>query len=1090
MVRSTVGVLSCLVTVLSVCAAVPAVAGAKPYGQIVVVAGSGETGYSGDGHAATDARIGDRGGIAVGPDGMLYLADSWGGRVRAVNGDGVIDTVPGTRALRSPETDGPERNGWQYSPSDRPGSVAIGPDGALYVLGNMTLRRRGPDGAFTTIIETTAAGIDDPHDIAVGPDGSVYLSGSIAEGDGAGVVRIDPAGKPAVIAGGGPLDPLGANGRPATEARLAGLSTRIAVDARGAVYLVAPGDSYSPRRPSTLHRIDPDGTLHTVAGAGEAGFSGDGGPADAAALSGELGGVAVAADGTVFFHDRMNRLVRTIDTRGVISSVASPVPFDAEGAPDLAIGPHGDVYLTSGARVYRMVRDGDEPAAGSGRAPDYPSRFPDDEPGTVRTVVGSGRDEDVREPRSAERHERLRIEVGPDGSRYYADAMRHRVMKVAADGTSTVLAGTGAADFAGDGGPAELAALNAPTGLAVGGDGSVYIADSGNERLRKVDPKGVITTVAGNGEQGDPGGTWGEYVTVHGDGGPATAATVTPADVAVGPDGSLYVAEDDDERVRRITPDGVVSTLAGGGDRYEEEADGHPAAETDFFRPIAVTVAPDGSVYLLEDDVETGAPAVRVIDRAGIIRTVAGDSYRSEYEAGFAGDGGPAVGADLNNPRDIATGPDGALYIADSYNGRVRVVSPGSGTISTLAGTGERADSGDRAAATNAAVNEPQTVAAGADGVVYLISTPGDRIRAIRGGTITTVATIAKPDDTLASGPATRTAVSVEAVAVDHDGSLLVTSRQGWLGRVDAKGTLSRFPQRPDLEIVDLVAVAPDGTRYVESGDVVYRLSRDGVPEPVAGGGPAQQQVNDQVEPGQAATLDTFGPVADLAVSPAGRLYVATDGGVYRLEDDGTLAARYRAQGEEEVHGIAVDAEDRLYVAAGEADRVYRVAADGKPTTFAGNGPSVTDNENGDGATEASLNYACDVAVDGGGNVYIGTFDGVRRVGTDGTITTVAGNSGIDGTRGQLDSMTFDRHGNLYYVDSLRHQVLAVVRPGELSDPFPWGTVIWLSAGALVLLAAGWFGLRRWPRRDDEATEPPAGPDSTTTPDAESAEEG
>jgi sugar lactone lactonase YvrE len=139
-------------------------------------------------------------------------------------------------------------------------------------------------------------------------------------------------------------------------------------------------------------------------------------------------------------------------------------------------------------------------------------------------------------------------------------------------------------------------------------------------------------------------------------------------------------------------------------------------------------------VYLLDDQVDGMRPSVRMIDPAGIVRTVAGDSYRDDWEGGFGGDGGPATRAELNNPQDIATGPDGTLYIADTHNSRIRAVDP-AGTITTFAGTGQRADSGDDAAATQAALNEPQTIAVGADGAVHVITSDGDRIRQIAKGT-------------------------------------------------------------------------------------------------------------------------------------------------------------------------------------------------------------------------------------------------------------------------------------------------------------------------------------------------------------------
>lgn len=1049
MSRFVVGV-ACLVAAVSVGA--PAAATervAQPGGQVVTVAGIGEGGYSGDGHRATDARIGDRGGIAVGPDGTLYIADYGSGRVRSVNGDGIIDTVPGSRALRSPETDGPEVNGWQYSPSDRPSAVTVTGDGTLYIAGNRTVRRLAPDGRSTFIAEIGDI-VSYASDIAVDGAGTVYVGGSDQ------VVKIDPAGTITQFAGGGALNPVDANGKPATEARLTGLDIPIAVDAEGAVYVVAPAED----SPASLHRVDPDGTMHTVAGGREPGFAGDGGPASEARLSGRLGGVAVDSDGVVYVHDQGNRLVRAIDPEGVITSVLPTVPFDGFDTAVMAVGPDGDLYIRSESRVHRLVRDApeEEPAG----AADYPSPFAGDEPGTVHAVAGSGEEEIRQEVLVPDEPGRpMRIAVGPDGSRYYSDTDQNRVMKVAADGTTSVFAGTGEIEHAGDGGKATEAALSLPAGLDVGPDGSVYIADSGNERVRKVDPSGVITTVAGNGVAGDPGGSFGEEVTVHGDGGPATAATVTPSDVAVAGDGSLYIAEDDNKRISRVAPDGTITTVGGGGDRWQDDADGHPAVEADFFQLIAIALGPDGRVYVLDDGVDFTRPAVRMIDSAGIVRTVAGDSYRDELETGFGGDGGPADAAELNNPRDLAVGPDGVLYIADTYNARLRAVDP-HGTITTLAGTGERADSGDDGPATAAAVNEPQAVAVGADGVVSVIGMAGDRIREIKGGTITTVATLGEQEAAAPAGdqPALETSVDAQSVAVDHDGGLLIVDQVGGLSKVDTDGMLTQPFDQDEMQAVQAVTVAPDGTRYVAANNIVFRMRGDSRGLPVAGGGPPPTEGGDQVDADEAATLAVFGNISDLAVSPGGRLYIVSDQNVYRV-NDGKVETAY--SGDAAVGAIAVDAEERLYVAASDAYQVYSVTADGERTTVAGDGSSaIWDEESGE-ATEVPVDPS-DVAVDNAGNLYIGGYDGIHRVDSDGTILRVAENPSRDGSTSPITGLAFDRHGNLYYVDNTTSEVKVLVQPGELSGPFNWVMAIWIAVVVLALAAAGWYGLR-WRQR-------------------------
>lgn len=195
-------------------------------------------------------------------------------------------------------------------------------------------------------------------------------------------------------------------------------------------------------------------------------------------------------------------------------------------------------------------------------------------------------------------------------------------------------------------------------------------------------------------------------------------------------------------------------------------------------------------------------------------------------------------------------------------------------------------------------------------------------------------------------------------------------------------------------------------------------------------------------------------------MSPAGRLYIATQDAVYRLDDDGTLAVVYRAHGEQApVTGIAVDKDERLYLAVAEADQVYRVTAGGERTTI------------------AELSYPAYVAVDSGGNVYVATSDGIRRVDENGTITKVASVEGVG-------PLVLDRHGDLYYVDN-HSRVKVLVQPGQLAGPFPWGTVIWVAVGTLAALALGtigWFGPRLWNYRNNPPVPAPVDGESTPAP--------
>jgi RHS repeat-associated protein len=300
--------------------------------------------------------------------------------------------------------------------------------------------------------------------------------------------------------------------------------------------------------------------------------------------------------------------------------------------------------------------------------------------------------------------------VGPDGSLFIADTYNARIRRVGPDGVITTVAGNGTPGFRGDGGPATAAQLNGPAGVAVGPDGSLYIADSGNYRVRRVGPDGIITTLAGNGSSG--------FV---GDGSPAAAARLTlPTGVAVGPDGSLFIADFWDHRVRRVGPDGVITTVAGNG-TFGFSGDGGPATTAQLYSPWGVTVGPDGSLYV----VDSLNNRIRRVGPDGVITTVAGNGT-----FGFSGDGGPATQARLERPNGIAVGPDGSLFIADTYNARIRRVGP-DGVITTVAGNGTFGFGGDSGPAAAARLGRSFGLAVGPDSSLYIADSDNNRVRRV-----------------------------------------------------------------------------------------------------------------------------------------------------------------------------------------------------------------------------------------------------------------------------------------------------------------------------------------------------------------------
>ncbi len=290
----------------------------------------------------------------------------------------------------------------------------------------------------------------------------------------------------------------------------------------------------------------------------------------------------------------------------------------------------------------------------------------------------------------------------------------------AAPGDVHVFAGIGLRGYSGDGGPAAAARFGAPYGVLADGAGNVYISDSTSQRIRKVDPQGNAATVAGDGKAG-----------FSGDGGKAAVAQVhNPAQLCMDTAGSLYFADSANNRVRKIDPSGKIMTLAGTG-KEGFSGDNGPALMASLNHPLGVAVDSQGGVYIAD----SANHCVRKVDQAGTILAYAGTG-----QAGNSGDGGPATSARLDHPTGLAVDADDNLYIADYYSQCVRRVTP-SGTITTVAGTGQAGYSGDGGPAAAAQLNYPSGVAAGPSGSIIIADRYNQRLRLVDGsGNISTIA--------------------------------------------------------------------------------------------------------------------------------------------------------------------------------------------------------------------------------------------------------------------------------------------------------------------------------------------------------------
>lgn len=620
----------------------------------------------GDGLAAIAAQLSDAQGVASDRFGNIYIADADNHRVRKVSLSGVIQTVAGT------------------------GSPGFSGDG-------------GP---------AAEAKLNAPYGVAVDSTGNLY----IADLGNARVRRVAPDGAIATVAGNGQRGSLGDGGR-AINAQL--ISPRnVAVDNQDALY-ISDFDGHRVRKVAGAG-WNPDAVIQTIAGTGVAGAQGEGG----SALSADLAypaGIAVDFAGALYIADSGNRRIRRV-LNGVMTTV--PLPDVLLGLPTgLAVDGGGALYIadSGGRRVFKRTYAGAVLLlAGRGE-------------NTLLATLDSARD----------------IAVDGQGNLFIADG--RRVRKLTSFGFATTIAGDGSFGYRGDGGIATSAQLNGPSGVAVDFDGNVYVGDQKNHRVRKISSIGLISTIAGNGTPGSgveglsavntplsaPGGVWMDSGSVlwiteyfgnrvrrllpggalasvagtgtagfNGDGYAVLSQLKTPSQAALDGAGNLYVADSGNHRIRKVTPSGLMTTVAGTGSPGFS-GDGGPATAAQISFPECVAFDHAGNLYIADTDNHR----IRKVDRDGNISTIAGQT------APF-----------LSFPGGIAVDRDQNIYIADSGNHQILKLSP-AGDLTKVAGTGGYGFSGDDGPALAAEFNNPASIAVDGAGNIYVADLNNNRIR-------------------------------------------------------------------------------------------------------------------------------------------------------------------------------------------------------------------------------------------------------------------------------------------------------------------------------------------------------------------------
>ncbi|MBU6401718.1 MAG: SMP-30/gluconolactonase/LRE family protein, partial [Verrucomicrobia bacterium] len=613
------------------------------HGIISTVAGNGGGGYAGDGGAATNASLGYPAGLALDAAGNLFIADQDNNRVRKVDTVGIITTVAGDGRFRPDGDGGAATNASLASPL----ALALDAAGDLFIAdqGNNRIRKVQPDGIITTVAGDGTAGYSG--------DGGAATNASLNQ----------PAG--------------------------------LAVDAAGNLFIADQGNS-------RVRKLDTNGILTTVAGAGRFAFSGDGGAATNASLSNPAG-LAMDTAGDLYLADQGNNRIRKVDTRGIITTVAGNGQF----------GYFGDGALATKARLNSPSSVAVDRAGKLLIVDQFNNLVRGvDTNGIISTVAGSWTASvyDGGPATEAALRSPAGVAVDTSGNLFIADTWNNRIRKVQPDGLITTVAGGEMFGYVGDGGAATNAGLASPSGVAVDAAGDLFIADTWNNRIRKVQPNGIIRTVAGGGRFG--------YV---GDGGAATnAGLASPLGVAVDSSGNLFIADTGDSRVRKVDTHGMITTAAGNG-QCGYYGDGGAATNAALCRPGGVAVDTAGNVFIADQ----GNNCVRKVDSQGNITTVAGNG-----SAGYFGDGGAATNAGLGYPTGLALDTAGNMFIADTWNNRIRKVDP-DGIITTVAGDGRSGYSGDGGAATNASLANPSGVAARGPGNFFIADTQNSRVRKV-----------------------------------------------------------------------------------------------------------------------------------------------------------------------------------------------------------------------------------------------------------------------------------------------------------------------------------------------------------------------
>jgi streptogramin lyase len=608
-----------------------------PAGVVTTLAGTAGSSGSADGTGAA-ARFWNPEGVAVDGSGNVFVADSWNNTIRKITPSGVVTTLAGGANQTCGSADGTGAAASFCIPT----GVAVDGTGNIFVADsyNNTIRKITASGVVTTLAGTA------------GSHGSVDGTGAAASFS----MSFDPA----------------------QNSFLAGTPSGVAVDGAGNVFVADWGNN-------NIRKITPRGVVTTLAGsADQSPGSADG--TGAAASFNWPEGVAVDGSGNVFVADSRNNTIRRITPAGVVTTLAGTAgswgSADGTGAAARFNGPSGvavdgagNVFVADSDNTIRKITPTRAVTTFAGTADSTGSS--DGTGATARFSSPSG------------------VAVDGAGDVFVADSDNNTIRKITPTRAVTTFAGTADSTGSSDGTGA-TARFSSPSGVAVDGAGNVFVADSGNNTIRKITPAGMVTTLAGAASSGSADGTG------------AAARFNSPESVAVDGAGNVFVADWGNSTIRKITPSGVVTTFAGTAGSYGS-ADGTGAAAS-FSFPTGVAVDGSGNLFVAD----LGNSTIRKITPAGVVTTLAGT-------AGSSGSAdGTGAAARFNGPHGVAVDGSGDVFVADTGNNAIRKIST-SGVVTTIVGVAAQVSAGNLPGPLPASILSPSGVAIDAStGKLYI----------------------------------------------------------------------------------------------------------------------------------------------------------------------------------------------------------------------------------------------------------------------------------------------------------------------------------------------------------------------------------